>query len=236
MASFKELTIFIFESLWSNNYNQNSGFLPQASILPYLKALSENFGCNIIYRQIRSEGDFKMWANAIKHSNTGKRIIWIAGHGHETKGKVKIKMPAHQNKGSNFLSPGIIKKQLEEKGEIEGIIIDSCMFAKNTPKEWIPNQVKWALAYNESVNWTESVFFGMKTLEWLYHRNDHPKNGESAKKIYETGVKTGGYKEKSNQFSLREFATSLKADFYYQREKSSPTWQTLSAQELTTEP
>jgi hypothetical protein len=38
MASLKDLTIFVFEASWSNDFTEKDGYLPQASLLPYIKA------------------------------------------------------------------------------------------------------------------------------------------------------------------------------------------------------
>lgn len=216
MASLKDLTIFIFESAWTDDFIEEDGYLPQASILPYVKALSENSGCNIIYRQIRTEDDFKTWAKAIKNSKTGTRIVWIAGHGVESEGIIKVRMPDYKKtRVGNLLSPSTIKEWLSKSGIIDGIIVDSCNFGSNEAFTWMPDDVMWGLAYKASVNWTESVFFGIKTIEWLYERNDHPTNGENAKKIFERCIRTGGYRRKKDQFSLKDFGDSLMAVFNY---------------------
>lgn len=232
MPSLKDLTIFVFESAWTDNFKEDEGWLPQASILPYVKALSENSGCNIIYRQIRTEEDFKTWSKAIKDSNTGKRIVWIAGHGAIDGEITRIRMPDYRKTSvGNLLSPFTIKEWLEKSGKIDGVIIDSCDFGKNEPSKWIPNNAMWALAYRTSVNWTESVFFGIKTIEWLYERSTHPRNGKQAKKIFEKGILTGGYQKKEEQFSLKDFGASLKASFCY-KIKGSSQWQILEAESL----
>lgn len=228
MSSLKDLTIFLFESAWADDFKETEDFLPQASVLPYVKALSENFGCNVVYRQIRTEDDFKTWAKAIKNSRSGTRVVWIAGHGTESKdGKKTIRMPDYKRtETGNQLYPETIKKWLEKSGKIDGIIIDSCGFGKNEAITWMPDNVKWGLAYRASVNWTESIFFGIKTLEWLYEGPAHPKNGKNAKEIFERGVLTGAYRKKEDQFSLKEFAESLMVIFNYGI-KGSPYWQTL---------
>ncbi len=239
MASIKNLTIFTFEAAWTDTFKEKDGFFPQDSILPYIRALSENAGCDIIYRQIRTVDDFKTWAKAIKNTKAGKRIVWIAGHGQEegTEGKkgyeVQIRMPDYirTNKG-NRLRPINISEWLSKSGSIDGIIIDSCNFGKNEPANWIPDNVKWALAYRASVDWTESVFFGIKTIEWLYERSQQPTNGLEARTIFERGIRTGGYKKKEDQFSLIDFGRALKANFFY-KTKGSQYWQTLNAEELS---
>ena len=227
MSSLKDLTIFLFESAWTDDFKEDEGFLPQASVLPYVKALSENSGCNVVYRQIRTEDDFKTWANAIKHSKAGTRVVWIAGHGIESEDVIKVRMPDYKKTSTgNLLSPKTIKEWLGKSGKIDGIIIDSCNFGENEAITWMPDDVMWGLAYRASVNWTESVFFGIKTLEWLYERSDHPKNGKNAKEIFERGILTGAYRRKEDQFSLKEFGESLMVIFNYGI-KGSPYWQTL---------
>lgn len=232
MSSLKDVTIFVFEASWTDKFKEEEGFLPQASILPYVKALSENGGCNIIYRQIRTEEDLKTWTKAIKFSNSKKRIIWIAGHGIENKNSFEIRMPDYKKtQQGQRLKPSTIKKALNSAGKIEGVIIDSCNFGNNSPKSWIPNNISWALAYRTPVNWSESVFFGIKTIEWLYERNNIPKNSNNAKQIFESGVTTGGYKNKEDRFSLIDFANSLKASFYY-RTQGSTGIQTLNSEDI----
>lgn len=238
MSSLKDVTIFVFEAAWTDTFKEEEGFLPQASILPYVQALAENSGCSVIYRQIRTPEDFRTWSKAIKNSQSGKRIVWIAGHGQKegVEGKsnfqVQIRMPDYKktNKG-NRLVPKEILNWLRRSGAIDGLIVDSCNFGKNEPDKWIPHCTMWALAYRSSVNWTESVFFGIKTLEWLYERHQHPKNSLNAKEIFEKGIMTGGYQRKDEQFSLLDFGMSLKASFYYKKQ-GSRSWQCMNAEEL----
>lgn len=232
MSSIKDLTIYAFEAAWTDTFKEEEGFLPQASILPYVRALSDNAGCAVIYRQIRTESDFKTWSKAIRNTKDGVRIVWIAGHGEGKGEEYQIRMPDYRKTShGNRLTPATIQEWLGNAGCINGVIVDSCNFGINAPDSWVPKNVMWALAYRSSVNWTESIFFGIKTIEWLYERSRHPKNGDEANTIFKRGLKTGGYQNKEDQFSLVEFGAALKAVFCYKKQ-GSPYWQTTEVDKL----
>ena len=164
MGSMKDLTIFVFEAPWTDKFKEEDGFLPHASILPYIQAVSQNSGCKVIYRQIRTEGDLKTWSKAIRNSQFGKRLVWLAGHGENEAGEIQIRMPDYiKTQTGNRIRPTFLREWLSKAGKLEGIIIDSCNFGKNSPDKWMPKNAKWGLAYQSSVDWSESIFFGIKT-------------------------------------------------------------------------
>ena len=232
MGSMKDLTIFVFEVPWTDKFKEEDGFLPQASILPYIQAVSQNSGCGVIYRQIRTGKDLKTWSRAMENCKVGKRLVWFAGHGEKEGGEIQIRMPDYIKKSTgNRIKPTLLRDCLSLAGGIDGLIVDSCNFGKNPPDKWMPKQAKWGLAYRSSVDWTESIFFGIKTVEWLYERSNHPTSGSKAKDIFESGIKTGGYKLKKEKFSLVDFGASLKASFFH-KIQGAPDWQELKVEGL----
>jgi hypothetical protein len=75
-----------------------------------------------------------------------------------------------------------------------------CDFGKNEAKKWLSDNVIWGLTYGISISWTESVFFGLKTIEWLYDKAKHPQSGKNAFNNFKNGILTGGSEKKRTVF------------------------------------
>jgi hypothetical protein len=195
--------------------------------------MAANTGCIIHYRQIRTDADFYTWTRAINGSRTGKRIVWLTGHGKRvlrvgakkrSDTEVAIRMPdGRRTRAGNLLRPDYIFDCLLNAGTIEGIIVDSCEFGTNPAYAWVPQDAKWSLAYTRPVSWTESVFFGIKVLEWLYERAKHPRNGQEALRMVRQHAKTGGARNSSEKVQLSGLAVDLGACFIT-KQKGSLDW------------
>ena len=131
----------------------------------------------------------------------------------------------------NYIRPGKIKQWLKTVGKIDGVIVDLCDFGKNQAEKWLSDNVIWGLAYGISVSWTESVFFGLKTIEWLYNKENHPQSGKVAFNSFKNGILTGGYRKKEDRFSLKEFGAALNAMFSY-KVKGSKYWKVINVRDL----
>jgi hypothetical protein len=234
MASLKDLTIFVFEASWSNDFTEKDGYLPQASLLPYIKAFAENFGCTVVYRQFRTEDDLKTWIPRIKNLKAGRRILWISAHGKLLKQYNEVTLcttSSDRRQRINYIRPGKMREWIKGAGKIDGVIVDLCDFGKNEAEKWLSDNVMWGLTYGISINWTESVFFGLKTIEWLYDKAKHPQSGKNAFNNFKNGILTGGYRKKEDRFSLKGFGETLHAMFSYKL-KGSKYWKVTNVRDL----
>lgn len=76
------LTILLLEAPWSTEFHTSDGWRPSVSVRPYLETLRANYGTQVIYRQITTSADIKLWCNALKHAkHLGRKVVWLAGHG-----------------------------------------------------------------------------------------------------------------------------------------------------------
>lgn len=220
-----DITIILLEVSWSDSFKVEADFRPEASVYPYLAAFATNCSRTprVIYRQVRSATDLRHWVTAAKGAQVGRRIFWIAGHGEWDSRDVVIRAPdPRRKKKGNLIRPAHVRKALSGAGEIAGVVVDSCSFGCNEPEAWLPKNVCWALAYAKPVDWSYSVFFGLKLLEWMIdHPQGLPAKSQQAMERADSRVRTGGIKKKRDRIDARSWADALGARFIWKQKKSS---------------
>lgn len=213
----ENLSLICLEVPWTTNFGASpDGFTPESSILPYAKAHFSDPKYRVLHRSLNSKNDLSMWCSGIKKKHIDRRVVWITGHGDGVR-TVKVQLPSGQ-----VISPAQIGESLESAGPMDGVIVDACSFGKNGHHTWLSRvNSQWALAFANDVYWTDSMFFVLKTMDWLYGFDAKPpKNSADFCARFDKGLRTGRT-VKSQEIDLRGWATSLGAQFYYRKQKSS---------------
>lgn len=222
----RNLTLIVLEVPWTEKFTvSDQGFRPGDSVLPLLNAFCVTHGARIIHRAVHDPKDFERWCDAFQGAHLGTRILWIAAHGAASrKGRAYLCLLEEKE-----LRVDQIKKGLEA-ASVDGVVLDACHFGKNDPEEWLPDksgQPSWALAYRNSIWWNDSLFFGLKTLDWLYGAYGHDRgsqfeSGEAARR-YWLGLRTGRVRAKERQIDLKPWADGLGARFFHRKQKKGWT-------------
>jgi len=223
----EQVTAICLEVPWTDDFGPDGhGFSPSDTIRPYIEALSINSGLRMLHRSVHTEEDWKRWTAGLHGKHLGRRILWVSAHGDkEINGEgiaLSLLSPVNQSgrvkKGIRQIPPKAVNSGLKEAGALEGIIIDACEFGKNTD-EWLTGvNAMWALVYSKTVGWTESTFFSIKVLEWLYEKGPIESSDEAAQN-FKRGVETGREKANTDKVDFTGLATALGAKLFVRKGK-----------------
>jgi hypothetical protein len=212
------VTIILLESSPAPPFTLRLGFLPETSMVPWLRAFSTYLDAPLITRQIRSREDLRCWCEALNGACLGCRVLWLSGHGqpsHEPTRVVDLSMPSYRRfPEGNRIPPDVVKREVERTGSLNGLIVDGCRFATNPPASWLPNNATWALAFDQDVEWLDSLFFCLKVVGWIFDdAHGPPPNGQVALRRYRSGLSTG--RSRTPPTNYTELASGLGARFYW---------------------
>lgn len=182
MPFFDGVTVVLLQAPWTSQLKTEAEFLPEASVEPFLEAFTRNWRARLITRQLSTVEDFRYWCSSVGKAHLGTTLLWLAAHGEQVRQQPpRAVLTLPPVKRAVRLTPEEIRAGLACCGPTNGVIVDSCFFGANEPKEWLPSNVSWALANLGRVDWTASLYFALRVVERLLdHKKGPPSSGAEA--------------------------------------------------------